>query len=81
MKERKKSTYTIYSLMNEIETLRVYVKCAFTSYQKRASYYSIFEDQARASLDTLLDVKYINRTEYKELYEQLFHVFRMYKRH
>ena len=76
MKER-----TIYTIMNEISTLRIYVICARKSYREKESYYYIIEGQAEASLATLLDVKYINRTEYMNLSKQLQHVFRMYKRH
>lgn len=81
MKERTRSTYSIYSLMNDIYTLRIDVKLAYKSYQEKESYSYIFERQAEASLETLLDVKYINNTEYKELDDQLHHIFRMYKRH
>lgn len=78
MKER-----TIYTIMNEISTLRIYVLCAYKAYRDRekGSYYYIIEGQAEASLATLLNVKYINRTEYMDMSKQLRHVFRMYKRH
>lgn len=81
MKERKRSTYTIYSLMNDIYTLRINVKLAYQTYKEKEKYYYIFERQAEASLETLLDVKYINSNEYKELAEQLHHIFRMFERH
>lgn len=76
MKER-----TIYTIMNEISTLKIYVICAYKAYREKGSHYYIIEGQAEASLSTLLDVKYINRTEYMNLSKQLQHVFRMYKRH
>ncbi len=81
MKERKKSIYTIYSLMNDIYTLKINVKLAYKTYKEKEKYSYIFERQAEASLETLLDVKYINNNEYIELDEQLHHIFRMYERH
>lgn len=81
MKERKKSTYTIYSLMNEIRTLRRYVKLAYTSYQEGKKFYEDFEDMARASFNTLTEINFIEPDEVEELREQLYHVLRMYKRH
>lgn len=72
---------TIYSLMNKVHTLRFYTTLAAKSYREGKLYYSSFEDKALASLETLLDVDYISRDEYTELSEQLFHVFRMYRRH
>ena len=72
---------TIYTLMNKVRTLGTYVKLAAKTYREGKCYYSTFEDMARASLDTLLDVDYITNEQYSELFDQLFHIFRMYKRH
>ena len=72
---------TIYTLMNKVYTLRASVKLAAKTYKEGKHYYSCFEDKACASLDTLLDVDYITNEQYSELYDQLYHVFRMYKRH
>ena len=72
---------TIYLLMNKVHTLRFYTTLAAKCYREGKQYYSIFEDKALASLETLLDVDYIPKDEYTELSEQLCHVFRMYKRH
>ena len=77
MKER-----TIYTIMNEISTLRIYVTCAYKAYrdQEKGSYYYIIEGQAEASLATLLNAKYINRNEYMDMSKQLHHIFKMYKK-
>lgn len=72
---------TIYLLMNKVHTLRFFTILAAKSYREGERYYDLFEEKARASLDTLLDVDYISNTEYVDLSEQLSHVFRMYKRH
>lgn len=72
---------TIYSLMNKVHTLRFFTILAAKSYREGERYYDLFEEKARASLDTLLDVDYISNTEYVDLSEQLSHVFRMYKRY
>lgn len=72
---------TIYSLMNKVHTLRFYTTLAAKCYREGKRYYSSFEDKALASLETLLDVDYISRDEFTELSEQLFHIFRMYRRH
>ena len=72
---------TIYSLMNKVHTLCFYVALAAKSYREGGRFYSAFEDKASASLETLLDIDYISVDEYRELTEQLSHVFRMYKRH
>ena len=72
---------TIYSLMNKVKTLRFYVTIAAQSYREGRCYYSNFEDMARVSLETLADVGYISLLEYVRLQDELFHVFRMYKRH
>ena len=72
---------TIYTLMNKVNTLRIYVTLAAKSYRERKQYYSNFEDMARASLETLVDVGYLSRVEFIKLQDELFHVFRMFKRH
>lgn len=72
---------TIYSLMNKVNTLRFYVILAAKSYREHKRYYDVYEEKALASLDTLLDVHCISVDEYSVLSEQLYHVFRMYKRH
>lgn len=71
---------TIYSLMNKVHTLRFYVLLAVSTYRENQPYYSRFEDCARASLETLLDVDYINVEQFNDLGDQLSHVFRMYKK-
>lgn len=63
---------TIYSLMNKIPTLLRRVALARHSYSLHDPLYASWEDEAIASLDTLLDVGYIDDDE---------HFFRMYKRH
>lgn len=72
---------TIYSLMNKVHSLCFFTVLAAKSYREGKKYYDYFEEKAKASLDTLLDVDYISTTEYADLSEQLFHIFRMYKRH
>lgn len=72
---------TIYTLMNKVHTLKFYVLLAVSTYRENKPYYSHFEDKAHVSLETLLDVDYISREQFNDLADQLFHVFRMYKRH
>lgn len=72
---------TIYSLMKKVRSLYTFTVLAAKYYREGKMYYNVFEEQARASLDTLLDIDYISNTEYVDLSEQLSHVFRMYKRH
>ena len=72
---------TIYSLMKKVRSLYTFTVLAAKYYREGKMYYNVFEEQARASLDTLLDVDYISTTEYAELRSQLNRVFRMYKRH
>lgn len=72
---------TIYTLMNKVHSLGFYATLALKCYRKHDSLYATFEDMARASLNTLYDVNYITSDEYDELFDQLMHVFRMYKRH
>lgn len=75
MKER-----TIYTIMNKVYTLRNCVKTAVIFYKRKNNYYLNLEDQAIASLYTLNNVDYITHDELDELYNQLNHVFKMYKR-
>lgn len=72
---------TIYSLMKKVRSLYTFTVLAAKYYREGKMYYNVFEEQARASLDTLLDVDYISTTEYAELRSQLNRVFRLYKRH
>lgn len=72
---------TIYSLMNKVHSLCFYTVLAAKSYREGKKYYYLFEEKAKAVLDSLLDIGYITTTEYANLSEQLSHVFRMYKRH
>ncbi len=81
MKERTRSTYSIYSLMNDIVMFKVYILCAIKAYKKGARYYRSFEAQAEATLDILVAVNYITDTEYTELNRQLSHIFDLYKKH
>lgn len=77
MKERN-----IYNLMNEVSTLRFNIICAYSFYKQGKKHYYTAEQNAIASLSTLLDVDYITSySEYKELFEQLNHIFEMYKKH
>lgn len=72
---------TIYSLMNKVPTLLRRVALARNAYSSHDPVYASFEDEAIASLDTLLDVGYIDDDEHSLLWQELYHVFRMYKRH
>lgn len=72
---------SIYSLMKKVRSLYTFTVLAAKYYREGKMYYNVFEEQARASLDTLLDVDYISTTEYAELRSQLNRVFRLYKRH
>lgn len=72
-------TITIYSLMKKVRSLYTFTVLAAKYYREGKMYYKVFEEQARASLDTLLDVDYISTTEYAELRSQLNRVFRLYK--
>ena len=83
MKERTRSTYSIYSLMNDIVMFKVYILCAIKAYKKGARYYRSYyrRAQAEATLDILVAVNYITDTEYTELNRQLSHIFDLYKKH
>lgn len=71
---------TIYNLMLKVSTLKLRVELAYECYKEKKPYYNVFEDEAVIALDTLADVKYITFEEYIECKEQLYHIFRMYKR-
>lgn len=72
---------TIYTLMNKVHTLGNKVALAASCYREGKTFYADFECEALASLSILLDIDYITLAEYRELADQLHHVFRMYKRH
>lgn len=72
---------TIYTLANEVKTLRISLTSAYKGYQAHRQYYSDYEERCEAALNTLFDVGYISNSEYLELSDQMYHVMRMYKRH
>ena len=71
---------TIYTLMNEVYTLRHYVELALKAYKAKESYYMRIENEAFVSLLTVIELKKLYNNEYGNVYEQLRHVFAMYKR-
>ena len=72
---------TIYNLMLKVSILRFKVRLAYKSYKENKPYHKSFEDEAITVLDTLLDIGYISCDEYREYAKELYHIFRMYKRH
>ena len=70
---------SIYAVMNQISTLRLYVKMAYSNYLEKGISYEFFEEKASASLQTLCDVRYITFSQYTELEKQLRRVFKLYK--
>lgn len=75
---KKKS---IYMLINDVFSLNVNVTCAVRAYKKRESYYRRFEDKAVACFEVLKEVGYLSENGYDDDINNLYHVFRMYKRH
>lgn len=51
---------TIYTVMNNVYTLRTTVTFAVRTYKANKPYYSDYEEEARISLSTLCDVGYIS---------------------
>lgn len=71
---------TIYNLMNRIHTLRFSVLTAMRQYKEGLSYYWTWEDEAKASFNTLCECGFLDEYDTFELLDQLYHVMRLYKR-
>ena len=72
---------TIYNLMLKVSTLKIRVEMAYTAYKEKKTYYWAFDCEALTVIDTLEEMNYITVEEWLEYKAQLYHIFRMYKRH
>lgn len=71
---------TIYTLMNRIFTLRFAMTMAVNRYNENDHLYWIYEEEAKASFNTLCNCGFLDEYDADELREQLYHVMRVYKR-
>ena len=84
MKNKGNYDYNIYHLLNSNEgtTLRrilIISKNKYKEIGKYSFYYCFYEHETLSCLKTILDCKRLSYDEYKEMFEQISFLMRLYK--